>query len=92
MVIFQKMVKQKKITEVSDDIYSDPSVEYDNIKKFNFKYYSVEDLFSEVIEQVNSKEANGIIILEIKGISRTGADGKSIQTGIEVSGLAVNIK
>ena len=76
MVIFQKMVKQKKITEVSDDIYSDPSVEYDNIKKFNFKYCSVEDLFSEVIEQVNSKEANGIIILEIKGISRTGADGK----------------
>ncbi len=80
-----------KETNSNDDLY-DSGIEYDNIKNFNFIYCSIEDLFLEVIDQAKYKGANGIIKLEIKNISRTGADGKSIQAGIEVSGLAIRIK
>ncbi|MHB9140818.1 MAG: hypothetical protein ACYC25_02965 [Paludibacter sp.] len=84
----KKSVVKKKL---ADDLYTSGSVSYDKIKDYNLEYCSLEDLFLEIINQAKLKGANGIIKLEIKNISRPSLVGKSIQSGVEVSGLAVRI-
>ena len=91
-----KNSKNQKSFSGNDDIYYsniNNNSEYYSKQSLTYKFCDIEDLFADVIERVKTLGANGIIKLEIKGISRgAGTDKTRIQTGVEVSGLAINIK
>ena len=84
----QKHVVDK---EISHELFSSESGLFDNTEDYKLEYCSLEDLFLEVINQLKLIKANGIIKLEIRNISRPGLNGKSIQDGVEISGLAIRI-
>ena len=77
--------------EISHELFSSESGLFDNTEDYKLEYCSLEDLFLEVINQLKLIKANGIIKLEIRNISRPGLNGKSIQDGVEISGLAIRI-
>lgn len=84
----QKHVVEKQINH---DLFSSDGGLFDNTEDYKLEYCTLEDLFIEVMNQVKLIKANGIIKLEIRNISRPGLNGKSIQNGVEVSGLAIRI-
>ena len=78
--------------QYEDNIYASTSSEFDKTKNYNYKSCELEDMFSEIINQAKQKGANGIIKLEIRSISKQGANPKTMQNGIEIVGLAVKIE
>lgn len=84
----------KKNKDISDDIYGNGNISgttLDKVSDYQYKPCIINDLFDEMILKAKEYNANGIIRLEIRSISRSGIDPKTTQSGIELVGLAVNI-
>ena len=92
----KKGIKIKKTDnadrQYEDSIYALTSSGFDKINDYNYKSCELEDMFAEIINQAKQKGANGIIKLEIRSISKQGANLKTMQNGIEIVGLAVKIE
>ncbi|SIS50111.1 hypothetical protein SAMN05421761_101117 [Belliella pelovolcani] len=87
-----KIKKSKSSNSGYDDLYGSKSTSFDKIKDFNFKGCEINDLFEEIIYQAKGSDANSIIKLEIRNISKSSVDGRSSVPGIQVIGLAINIE
>lgn len=84
--------KKKQKTPKYDDVYGSTSSEIEKMSDYEYQSCTIDELFNEIIRQAKEKNANGIIKLDIRNISRQGVNLKTIQTGIELIGQAVRIE
>ena len=57
-----------------DNVYGGSNTSFDKISDYDYKSCEINDLFEEIIYQAKGTDANGIIKLEIRNISKSSID------------------